>query len=178
MITINLYFTVTRKITVCTKWIGFFSMAFTMFFVTFAVASRTLFHQPILGDKELVQLGMVVMIVFGLAYCQAENSHVSIGLIVDKFPERIQVIIDIVAFTLTFIVCLIVSYYYFFVALKDFNVLHSTTDMLDIPLYPFKFMVTLGFLLWGLESLVKVFDGILVLMGKKAYEKGEEHLVN
>ena len=46
------------------------------------------FGQPIIGDIELVQFTMVLLIMGALAITEQSNSHISIGLIVDKIPPQ------------------------------------------------------------------------------------------
>ena len=72
------------------KWIAIITMAGMIVFTTFAVISRN-FHHPIVGDVELLQLGMVVLIMFGLAYSQRQEAHVAIGLLVVVFLLRFNI---------------------------------------------------------------------------------------
>src|SRR5690625_2621172 len=100
---------VIQSITQFTSWIALATMALMMVFITFGVTSRALNH-PILGDVEIVQLGMVVLIMLGLAYTQSQNAHISIGLVVDRFPKRIQALLDVLAYVLTFSVSFLIAW--------------------------------------------------------------------
>jgi TRAP-type C4-dicarboxylate transport system permease small subunit len=137
-------------------------MTLMMLFITYAVINRE-FLTPVVGDVEIVQLGMVVLIMFGLAYSQAEDAHVSIGLLVDRFPQRLQHIIDAIAYTFTFAVCLIIGWFTFQAAVNNMVNQRLSTDLLVIPFFPFKFIIAIGFTLWGLEALLKVVQSISAL---------------
>ncbi|WP_278342499.1 TRAP transporter small permease [Parageobacillus thermoglucosidasius] len=147
------------------------TMALMMFFITFAVIGRALGH-PVLGDVEVVQLSMVVLIMFGLAYSQSRDAHVAIDLLVDRFSPRMQALMDVIASILTCIVCLVISWVYWHVAIRYTTEIQQYTDLLEIPLMPFKYIVAVGFFLWGLEALLKVFLS-LVRLSKGSVEGGD-----
>src|SRR5690625_581781 len=121
-------------------------MSSIMFFITYSVICRALF-KPVVGDTEIVKLGMVALIMFGIAHSQAEDSHISIGLFVDKFNRKTQQIIDIIAYLSTCLVCFIISFVSFNIAINNMMNFSKTTDLLAIPLYPFRFIISIGFLL-------------------------------
>lgn len=152
-----------RTLSYTGKWIALATMSLMMIFITYAVIYRE-FFTPVVGDVELVQLGMVVLVMFGLAYSQAEDAHISIGLLVDRFPQRIQYMFDIIAFLLTFVICLIIGWVNFEAAVKDMTGMSRSTDLLEIPFYPFKFIIAIGFVLWGLEAFLKVINSIALII--------------
>lgn len=123
-----------------------------MMVVTVAVVSRAL-GSPIVGDVEIVQLLMVVVIMMALGGVESEKGHVSIGLIVDRFPPRVQALLDVLAVVLTVLVTFTVSLVHFRVAWTYLTERPFSSDLLSIPLYPFKIIIAIGFLLWGLEAL-------------------------
>ena len=106
-------------------------MVFMMFFIAFAVISR-LTVVPILGDVEIVQLGMVVLIMCGLAYTQQVDGHIAIGLIVERFPVRGQKIMDVIASLLNAIIAFIIGYIYIGVAWNHQHEMQLRTP-LEVP---------------------------------------------
>ncbi|OUM84726.1 MAG: hypothetical protein BAA01_05995 [Bacillus thermozeamaize] len=166
------FLNVVRRITDVTRWLALATMAFMMFFITIAVIGRA-FHVPVLGDVEVVQLSMVILIMFGLAYSQSRDAHVSIGLLVDRFPPRMQALMDVIGYTLTFIACLVIGWVYLHVAIRYTTEVPQYTDLLEIPLTPFKYIVMIGFFLWGLEALLKVIQSLVHLL-KGSVEGGGE----
>ncbi|MFA8439363.1 TRAP transporter small permease [Pueribacillus sp. YX66] len=145
-----------------TKGIALTVMAFMMFFVAFAVISR-LIYEPILGDVEIVQLGMVVLIMCGLAYTQRVDGHISIGIIVDKMPYKGQKILDVIASLLNVIVTFVISFIFISVFLNHKNEMQLSTSLLEIPYYPFDFVIILGFTMWGLQALLKMINSFVEL---------------
>lgn len=159
MIAIKAFYSIVGKLTNYGKWVGLVTLTALMFLLTISSLSRSYFV-PIVGDVELVQLGMLVLIMFSLGYTQKENSHITIGLLVDRLPKHVQYIIDIVIFSCIFIVCMIISLVTFNVAIDNMLNNPRYTDLLEISFYPFRFIIAIGFILWGLESLVKVIQTI------------------
>lgn len=169
---------VIRWLTRITSWVALVTMSVMALFITVAAAARS-FEHPIVGDIELVQLGMVVLIMFGLAFSQAEDAHISIGLIVDRLSPRIQLISDVLGAILTWMISWLVAWIFVGDALKNLFETVITTDLWSIPFYPFKFIIMTGFFLWGLEaflkavySLVNLFTGNMTVVQKT--DKGVE----
>lgn len=148
-----------HNLTRISKWLALGTMALMMLFIALGVISRT-FFTPILGDVEIVRLGMVVMIMFGLSYTQNIDGHISIGLIVDKFPQKIQSALDVFGYLLNFIITIIIGIIFIGVGMDHKDTMPLSTDLLSIPYYPFDFIIVIGFFLWGLEALLKLISSI------------------
>lgn len=157
---------IVNVLTTITRYIALVSMTLMMFFITYAVVSRALFT-PIIGDVEVVELGMVILIMCGLAYTQQIGGHIAIGLIVDKFSERKQLLLDVFASLLTAIVTLLIGYIYIHVALNHKNDMQLSTNLLEVPYYIFDFIIVLGFVMWGMEGLLKFVKSILLIFRLK-----------
>jgi TRAP-type C4-dicarboxylate transport system permease small subunit len=145
-----------------TRYIALTTMVFMMLFIAFAVFSRLLFT-PTVGDVELVQLGMVVLIMCGLAYTQHVEGHITIDLVVKKLPEKVQRILDVFACLMILIVTIIIAYIYIDVANKHMTEMKLSTNLLGIPFYPFDYIIVLGFVMWGLEAFLKLINSFIKL---------------
>ncbi|WP_084783241.1 TRAP transporter small permease [Bacillus dakarensis] len=137
------------------KYVSLFTQAFMMVFITIAVILRNLNHS-IMGDYEIVQLLMIVVIMMGLPYVQQIKAHVSIGLIVDRLPKKIQKVLDVISYLLTFVVCELIGWVNIQVAI-DYFVSYRTSLLLKVPLYPFLFIIGIGFIIWGFVAFMQVF---------------------
>lgn len=145
---------IVRFITNLNKWVAFSALTI-MFPIVFVFSiARTLGH-PIIGDIELVQFGMVLLIMGSLAITEAANSHISIGLLVDRFPQKLQLVINFIAQILTISFCFVVCLAF----ITNMNYL-QTSDLLKISYVPFKFFVIIGFAGWGLEAILKLILGV------------------
>jgi TRAP-type C4-dicarboxylate transport system permease small subunit len=141
-------------ITNINKWIAYFTLVVMMVAVTFFSISRSS-GQPVIGDIELVQFTMVILIMGSLAITEQSNSHISIGLIVDKFSPRIQAAINCISQLLTLLFCFLVCW----VFISKMNFIQSS-DLLKIPFYPVKILLIIGFIGWGLEAILRLYKSI------------------
>ena len=67
------------------KYLSLISLVFISILTFVSVIMRFL-GSPVLGDVELVQLSMVVLIMGGLAYTQEKEDHIAVDILVNKFP--------------------------------------------------------------------------------------------
>lgn len=157
-------------LTIIYKYIAIAVLMFMMFFITYGVISR-LWFTPLKGDVELVQLGMIVLIMFGFLYTESIDGHISIGLIVDRFPEKHQIFLTIISNLLMFIITLVVAIVFLNLVMDHFTGTRKLTDLMRIPYYPFEFMIFLGFLGWSLMSLTKMIVTIKEILKKENREE-------
>lgn len=150
----NLFTQGIQLITNINKWVSYFTLMIMMVAVTYFSISRSLGH-PVIGDIELVQFTMVLLIMGSLAITEQSHSHISIGLLVDKFPLRIQTAIDCISQLLILLFCFLVCW----VFISRMNFLQAS-DLLKIPFYPIKIFVVIGFIGWGLESILRFYKSV------------------
>jgi len=64
-----------------------------MLLVVFHVVAR-IFGHPIIGTFEFVSIILAVLISFAVAYCAVLKGHIAVALVIDRFPKRIQAVVD------------------------------------------------------------------------------------
>lgn len=154
------------------KWFAMLVVISMAVLVTLTVILRNVFKAPIVGDYELVELLMVILIAMGLAYAEQINAHVSIGLLVDRFSHRVQDIFDFLAYILILAVCIFVGTVQLTAGIDLMTGFSRSTEILRIPQYPFKLLLGIGFYAWGLQILLKIiYKSILVIKGNSAAVK-------
>lgn len=133
------------------KTIGMVCLGLVMIIVTVGVISR-LVGKPLLGVIEMAEIVHFVAVIFAFAYTQAQKEHISIGLLVDRFSPRVQLIFDQIAQALTISVSMLISYVFFSVSMET----TETTLLLDFPYTVLKVIVGIGFFVWGLVSIFQI----------------------
>lgn len=123
--------------------------------LTFISVIMRFFGFPVLGDVELVQLAMVVLIMGGLAYTQEKEGHIAVDILVNKFPIKVQFLLDLISKLLTVIMAFSIAYIYIHVFLKHLNETVLKTTLLGIVYYPFDLIIVLGFTNWGLQAAMQ-----------------------
>lgn len=114
-----------------------------MFLTVTDVLLRYVFNRPITGSYELTEFMMAILVTFGIAYCGAKKGHVTVDVVVSRFPQRIQAIIDSIT-------CLLGLFLFFLITwqcavfVKDKLETGLTSGILYIPVFPFAGVVALG----------------------------------
>ncbi len=114
-----------------------------MLLIVFNVILRTTVGTPILGTYEYV--GFITVIIIGLAisHCAFQNSHIAVGFIMDKFPERVRIPVDFLIH-LASIIFLALSSFHVFKYAQSMVLTGVVSPTTKTPIYPFICMAALG----------------------------------
>lgn len=129
-------------------------MAMVLLVVTDIIRRRA-FNSPFPFTLEVVELMLIVVVFFAVAYTASQRSHVSIDLVVSKFPLKAQTILDIVMHIISiglfsFLCWRMVAHGMYLWRL------HWSTGVLEIPRYPLAFVVSFGSALLALVLLARL----------------------
>jgi tripartite ATP-independent transporter DctM subunit len=130
---------------------------------------RYVFNAPILGSSELVELMMALVVSFGLAYTLLKEGHVRVTLVVSRFPERVQVIIE----SITSLLCLglfSLIAWQGIVQAKELWTTNLTSASLFVPIWPFVLMVTLGSILLSLVLLANLLQSLAKVIERSRWD--------
>jgi TRAP-type C4-dicarboxylate transport system permease small subunit len=121
------------------------------------VTLRSTLNVAFLGVTEITELGLVVVAVFGIAYCAWTEGHVALefgeSLLSARTWGGLQVIERLVSAAIAGLVA-----YYSFAEAAAVSSRSAHTNLLLIPEYPFYAIVGLGFLTYMLILLVRIAD--------------------
>ncbi|MFA8440134.1 TRAP transporter small permease [Pueribacillus sp. YX66] len=137
-------------ITEVNKKIAYVSLAFMMLAVSIFSIARTMGHS-LIGNIEIVQFLMILLIASALAFTEREDAHISIGVIVDFLPSPVQRVVDLIAYSLLFVFCMLIAW----IVVIQIDFLQVST-LMEVPYFPFKIMIVIGYFAWGLEALRKL----------------------
>ncbi|MBI2832028.1 MAG: TRAP transporter small permease [Chloroflexi bacterium] len=130
-----------------------------MVLVTVDVASRYLFNAPILGAMELSQFMMVILVFFGLAYTAAEKGHIMTEMVVSRLSPRMKAIVNSFVALLGAALFGIMTWQGTLDSMEWFK-MRGISDILRIPIFPFRLLVPLGALFLSIELLIQLVDSI------------------
>jgi len=157
------------KVTLVSHWLGRWLLWFgvvagiAMLIITFTdVVSYKLLSRPILGAFDLVRFTLLITMAFLGGITLINGRHLSVEIAVSKFPKRVQVAVEGVVSFLAFIVTVMVIWHSILYGwdLKTAGEISATTN---IPLYPFVFIIAVGFVPIALVFFTKVIRAILSL---------------
>jgi TRAP-type C4-dicarboxylate transport system permease small subunit len=110
---------------------------------------------PIPGSFELTEFMLAVIVLTAVGYTQVKGEHISIDLVVEKFPPRVRAVID----TATNLIGLAMFALVTWQTVKYARLLYESNDVsgvLRLPVYPFLIVAAVGCLLFCLAILSNV----------------------
>lgn len=129
-------------------------VAGTVFLVVINVIMRTIFKRPFLGTYEYVGFSTALIVGFSLAYCAIMESHITVDLLTNQLPNGVRDVVVSLAEVISFGFIALVTWQ----LIKYAGSIHSTGEVsptTEVPLYPFIYLVALGFLALSMVALGK-----------------------
>jgi TRAP-type C4-dicarboxylate transport system permease small subunit len=140
-----------------TRALGYVGMWFIvpMMLLTSADATgRDLFSRPVRGAYELSSLILSVFVLLGLAYTQQMKGHVRVTILTERLPAKWAEAIHMFTSLLSMFVIAIMCWQGIAVAYEA----SAVSDMLRVPQFPFRLLVTLGGIFLFLEFFFDFVD--------------------
>lgn len=130
-----------------------------MMLTTIDVVCRYFFNASILGVYEITEFMMVCVVFFSLSFAQKLKGHVAVNILVDRLRRKPRNIFDVFNFLISIIFLLLIAWMSFS---QGIELLHSNrvSGNLNIPVYPFFFVLALGCVAMALELLKDLITGI------------------
>ena len=128
------------------NYIGLAACFVTVFIVAIDVIIRKLTHASvsIKGSNELSAYFMVVIVMLAIPVLQIKKGHIWVNMFVDKFPKKLRStwlgivqIIELVVF--------VMFTYGAVLKLQNFLSTKTSTDVLNMPKWPFALIILIGF---------------------------------
>lgn len=121
---------------------------------------RYALNQPIPGTIEIARLLMVIVAFMLAGYTQARKGHITIPIIVERFSQRGQAIVN----GFTYLILLVLAIIGAWQSVEQGIFIGETgtyTPVLHIPFSPFYFIVTFGWAVIALVVLLQVAQYVL-----------------
>ena len=126
-----------------------------MILITCANIFSRLVWVPVKGTFELMGFFGAVVTAFALGYTQAKKAHISVDIMVNRFPKRVQKFLN----GINSVICMIFFTLAGWQIAKLGNTLRTSgevTETLRIIYYPFTYGVAIGCFLLSLVLLVEL----------------------
>ena len=134
------------------SYVAGFVLFAMMLLTTADVAGRYLFNSPIMGVFEVTEFTMVCLVFCSLAYTQSKKAHVAVDILANLMPPKGQRLIDIINYLISFFILVLITWKSIE---RGFEVMANkeSSAILQIPVYPFMFLVALGSAALSIEYL-------------------------
>jgi len=141
----------------CTLYMSYVGMVllFPMMLLTSSeVIGRAVWSQPIPGSLELSSYMLAAFILLGLAYTQQVKGHVRVTMFISRLPQRWGLLLDVITTLLSLFIIAVMAWQGWVVGIKE----QTVSDMLRIPQFPFRLLVSVGGLFLFLEFYFELTD--------------------
>jgi TRAP-type C4-dicarboxylate transport system permease small subunit len=105
----------------------------------------------------------IVMLMFlvylGAAYCEMVGGHIRVDLFTQYFSKSWQSRLDLVWLLLSFSILPLVTWQTFTLAMDSWRTGEMAMDI-ALPLYPGKFVISIGFFFWTIQIVLSIVDKI------------------
>ena len=122
--------------------------------------------KPMPGSYELVEILGAVILSMGIAYCAVARGHVTVSLLMEKLPQRVQAVVDIIVSLISFTFISAIGWGLLKYAKMTFD-RGLETSTLSVPLYPIYFLVASGMVMLALTAFSELLKAIVILFRQR-----------
>ena len=133
--------------------VGSVAVLSLMSLATVNVCLRFFFSAPYRGAYELVGFFGAIVIAFALGYTQKRKDHIVVDILTERFPKRVNRVLDGINYFVTMIFFAIVSWQIFVWGMK-ISKSGEVSETLKIIFHPFVYTVALGFAVFSLTIII------------------------
>ncbi len=120
---------------------------------------------PLHGLAELSVFVMMIVIYLGLSRCEEYSEHVSLEFATNKLSNKAR---RVVAAAVQFLAVATVGLMFYAIttdAWSAFETNSSIEGLIDLPIWPTKFIMVVGMVFFLLQTIVNLVDSILMARG-------------
>lgn len=157
-----------RYVTLLTRvlfWIAGVGLVAMLLLIVADVIGIKILSRPVRGGIELVAFMAVIAIAFAVGFTQVMRGHVAVDFIVDRFPRRAKLLIDVLMVLFSACLFALMAWYSF----KYAGQLKSTGEVSmtqKIPFYPFVYAMGVCFAVTFLVLLMDLTKAIAKAAGQ------------
>lgn len=149
-----------QRVTLSLSYVGMFFLIPMMLLTSGEVVGRALWSRPIPGSMELSSYLLAIFILLGVAYTHQVKGQVRVTMLVSRLPERVAQILEIITTLLSLFIIAILAWQGWVVGMEE----RTVSDMLRIPQFPFRLLVSLAGFFLCLELLIDLTDSLRKLV--------------
>jgi TRAP-type C4-dicarboxylate transport system permease small subunit len=135
-----------------------------MLIVVANIVSRILWR-PIYGTYDVVMILGSIVVAFALGNCAVQRGHIAVDIVMDRFPQRVQAIVDSITGILGVGIFAIVAWQCWVYG-TDMRRCGEVSMSVYIPLHPFIYGVSFGCALLCMVILVDLIKALTKAVSK------------
>lgn len=141
------------------------AMILSMTVIVLDVFLRNAFNMPIWGTFEMIRIALLVMVAPALAYAALHKRHVRVDILISRFPQRFQAIVEIIVTLITIGLLAIVVWQNVLYIPSTLGFGHIT-DVLGLPLAPFLAVIVVSFTLYIVVLVTQLVESLSKVVRK------------
>ena len=145
-----------EKILTDVSWMVCILLTFT---VVVDILLRFTLNMPLPASWEICELFMPFIVFLPLAYTSSINSHVYVSLIKDRVPKKVQVAFEVIANSLSFAMCALLTYWSFLRFWDSFLISEEMMAMIKLPWWVGKMAMPIGMGAFSFRYLIQLVHG-------------------
>ena len=151
---------VIQRITYSISYVGMFILIPMMLLTTGEVVGRAVWSRPIPGSMELSSYMLAIFVLLGIAYTHQVGGQVRVTMLVSRLPEKAALVLKVLTTLISLFIIGVMAWQGWVVAMEE----KTVSDMLRVPQFPFRLLVSVaGFFLF-LELLLDLFEAVQKLI--------------
>ena len=137
------------------------AMVFLMMITVINVIIRVPWR-PIGGTVELVEMAGAIMLSLGIAYTAIVKGHIMVGVLVERFPKRVQGFVEIVVSSISLFFSLLLAREITSYGLRMMERGYMTGH-LGVPIAPSILLTAFGFVMLSLVLLLDLIKAVIIV---------------
>jgi TRAP-type C4-dicarboxylate transport system permease small subunit len=136
------------------SWLSIIAAAVIMLVTSVDVLMRRLLDMPIRGSFEICEQLLVVVVFCSVAYVMTVNGHVIVDVFTNRYPQKTQRPLAVIALLLSLIVVAMICWGSMLLGLEQYRVGEASV-LLHLPEAAFVFVVAFGSALFFLVIIIQ-----------------------
>jgi len=146
------YVKIVKKASKAMENIAAIILFLTAMLVIINVISRRVINMPVVGTHDLVLFFTTVLISLSIAYCAVGGGHIFISVFIERFPKKVQKVIDKIIGSISAIFLFLVTWHMVVYA-NAMRINGEVSLTISWPHFPFVLILATGF---GMLTLVVI----------------------
>ena len=139
--------------------LGIICLSIMTVMIVYQVVARYVFNSPSAISEALAQFLFVWMIMFGSAYVYGTLEHLTIDILKDKFPPRMNMIVEVITniclFAFVLLICVIGGYLYTTSQIKQIDAALHISKAIMYASVPFTGVITMYYAIYNCVRSVR-----------------------
>ena len=139
--------------------LGIICLSIMTIMIVYQVVARYVFNKPSAFSEALAQFLFVWMIMFGSAYVYGTLEHLTIDLLKDKFPPKLNLVVEIITniclFVFVLLICVYGGYLYTVGQAKQIDAALHISKAIMYASVPFTGVITMYYAVYNIVRSIR-----------------------